>query len=137
MATFRSDYSFGTANERTTHSKLNTYFNKTLLYRGGSASFDYDDGATFYVELKSRRIRHNDYPTTIIGANKAAIAEANPSRTYWFCWNYEDGLYGIQYTKEKFASYDCRMYQRGARPDTKNAPQMCYFIPVGDLVKLS
>lgn len=137
MPTFRSDYAFGTANEKKSHSILETYFNKTLHYRGGSSIFDYDDGATFYLELKSRRIRHDAYATTIIGANKVEVAENNLSRTYWFCWNYEDGIYGITYNKEKFAGYEKKLYSRGDRPDIKNKPQECYFIPVSDLIRLS
>jgi hypothetical protein len=137
MPTFRSDYAFGTANEKKSHSILENHFNKTLHYRGGSSIFDYDDGATFYLELKSRRIHHDTYDTTIIGANKVEYAKMNPSRTYWFCWNYEDGIYGIQFSNERFDGYEKKLYKRGERPDTKNTPQMCYFIPVSDLIRLS
>jgi hypothetical protein len=137
MPTFANDFAFGTTQEKKMHSVLEGHFNKKLNYRGGSASFDYDDGATFYVELKSRTINHDDYPTTLIGANKVAICEANPTREYWFCWNYRDGLYGIKYSKEKFATYECKPYSRGARSDYHNKPQLCYFIPITDLIRLS
>jgi len=135
-ATFKSDYSFGLQNERNASPKLNKFFNTNLIYRGGSCPFDYDNGSTIYVELKSRRIRHNQYPTAIIGANKVEIASKNPDKDYWFCYQYEDGLYGLKYNKEKFDTFEHKDFSRGDRRDFHNRPQHCYFIPSSELLPL-
>lgn len=135
--TLANDLAYGTGNEKTQLKILENFFKKPLTRRGGYSTFDYDDGATLFVELKSRRIRHNKYPTAIIGANKVEVAKANPTRSYWFCYAYEDGVFGIQYSKELFDTFECTDYSRGEREDYHNRPQSCYFIPSEYLQKLS
>lgn len=134
--TLQNDLAYGIANERSKQTILESFFHKPLTRRGGYSTFDYDDGATLFVELKSRRIPHNKYPTAIIGANKVEIAEKNPSRKYWFCYAYEDGMYGIPYSKELFDTFQHEEYSRGDRVDYHNTPQHCYFIPCEQLVKI-
>jgi hypothetical protein len=136
MATFKSDYSFGLKNEHRANPKLNKFFKTDLIYRGGYAPFDYDNGSTLYIELKSRRIPHDKYPTAIIGANKVEIASKNLDREYWFVYQYEDGLYGLKYEKEKFDTYEHSDYTRGERSDYNNKSQHCYFIPSSALLPL-
>jgi len=139
MATFAADYKFGTDSEIIAKTKLEEIFMTSLYHRTENpfTQFDYDNGSTFYLELKTRRIRHNQYPTAIIGKNKVDIAAANPERTYWFCFNYSDGLYGIKYDKEKFSTYNVSDFSRGDRPDFHNNAQTCCFIPHGDLTPLT
>lgn len=137
MPTLKGDLEFGTKNEENVHSTLENVFKKTLIRRGGYSTFDYDDGQTFFVELKTRRINHCAYPTSLIGANKVAIAANNPSKKYWFCFSYLDGLYGIEYNKELFDTFDHSAYTRGARDDCANNVQYCYFIPIEKLQKLN
>ena len=136
MATFASDYSFGTSNELTQQQKLEGYFKTRLERRGGFSCFDYDNGTTLFVELKTRRIKHDQYPTSIIGANKVQIAENNPDKNYWFCYSYLDGIYGIQYSKFLFDTFTKENYQRGNRSDYNDKPQLCYFIPNNLLERL-
>lgn len=137
MATFRNDYSFGTQNEEPVRRKLETHFNRQLYTRGRYANFDFDDGSTLFVELKTRRAKHTAYPTSLIGGNKVAIAEANPNRTYYFCFHYEDGLFIIKYDKEKFNTYRKGLFKRSDRPDFHNQPQEVVYIPNNDLTCLS
>lgn len=134
-ATFASDYKFGTANEIPVQQKLEKFLDTPLLRRGGMALFDYDNNKVF-GEVKTRRIRHDAYPTAIIGANKVHEAKRNPDNTYWFFFDYVDGLYGIKYDEEQFSHYEQRSYSRGDRFDYHNKPQECYFIPSEDLVRV-
>ena len=133
MPTFKDDYSYGTTNEQNTKSKLDVFFNTKLIHRGGNSTFDYDNGSNIFVELKSRRIKHDQYDTAIIGANKVESALKNPDNTYWFCYLYNDGLFGIKFDAEKFSKYERRMYSRGSRDDKNDKPQLCYFIPTSHL----
>jgi hypothetical protein len=135
MTTLKEDLVFGTTSEEKNQTNLESIFNKKLIYRGKFSAFDFDDGATFFVELKTRRIRHDQYPTALIGANKVEIARNNPTRTYWFVFSYIDGMYGIQYSKE-FDSFEHTDYSRGNREDYHNRPQHTYFIPYKLLNKL-
>jgi len=138
-ATFASDFQFGTANEVPVKQKLEKFLGEPLIRRGGMALFDYDNNnetKMIFSEVKTRRIRHDAYPTAIIGANKVNEAQRNPKNTYWFFFDYLDGLYGIKYDEEKFSEYERTEYSRGDRPDYHNRPQDCVFIPSGDLVRV-
>ena len=138
-ATFATDYALGTANEVPVQKKLETFLGEPLIRRGGMALFDYDNNnetKMVFSEVKTRRIRHDAYPTAIIGANKVNEAQRNPKNTYWFFFDYVDGLYGIKYDEEKFSEYERTEYSRGDRPDFHNRPQECFFIPSGDLIRV-
>ena len=137
--TFASDYAFGTANEIPIKPKMEKFLGTPLIRRGGMCTFDYDNNdeeKMIFCEVKSRRIPHNAYPTAIIGANKVEVAQRNPKNTYWFFFDYVDGLYGIKYDEEKFSQYERSEYSRGDRRDFHNRPQECFFIPSGDLVRV-
>lgn len=134
-ATFASDYAFGTANETPVQKKVEQFLETPLIRRGGMSTFDYDNDKIF-CEVKSRRIPHNAYPTAIIGANKVDEAQRNPKNTYWFFFDYVDGLYGVKYDEEKFSQYERTDYSRGDRADYHNRPQECVFIPSSDLVRI-
>jgi len=106
------------------------------------AVFDFDNADlksnnSIYIDLKTRRIRHDMYATAIIGANKVAMAEMNPTRDYWFVFKYVDGLYGIKYSKEKFDTFEHTDFSRNDRPDFHNNPQHCYFIPSKELIPIT
>jgi hypothetical protein len=137
---FASDLAYGTSNEVPTKSILESFFNTTLKQRGGYSVFDYDnvdEGQTMFIELKSRRIPHNLYPTSIIGANKVWTASQNPDRTYWFCYKYTDGIWGIKYDRKLFETFDRSDFSRGERSDFHNHPQECYFIPREHLIPIA
>lgn len=138
-ATFAADYALGTANEVPVKQKLEKFLGEPLVRRGGLALFDYDNNnetKMIFSEVKTRRIRHDAYPTAIIGANKVDEAQRNPNNTYWFFFDYVDGLYGIKYDEEKFSQYERTDYSRGDRDDFHNRPQECVFIPSSDLVRV-
>jgi hypothetical protein len=140
MATFADDFAFGIASERTNHKILETIFKTPFVRRGGMYTFDFDNtdtdlSKTIYAELKTRRIPHNKFKTALIGSNKVKYAEQSPNKEYWFIYNYQDGIFGVKYDKEKFDTYDCDEFQRGERPDCNDKPQLCYFIPYTDLTR--
>jgi hypothetical protein len=138
-ATFATDYALGTANEIPVMKRIEKFLGEPLVRRGGMALFDYDNNnetKMIFSEVKTRRIRHDAYPTAIIGANKVDEAQRNPNNTYWFFFDYVDGLYGIKYDEEKFSHYMRCDYSRGDRSDFHNRPQECFFIPSMDLVRI-
>ena len=133
---YLNDLAFGRQSEANVQSRLETYFERKLVRGGRFAPFDYNDGSTLFVELKTRRIPHNKYPTAILGANKVEIAEKNPSHQYWFCYSYEDGIFGIPYSKEVFDTFEHSDYLRGERDGICDRPQHVYFIPSTSLKRL-
>jgi hypothetical protein len=134
----KNDIAFGTASEMTNHDLLQLYLDTKLERKGGYAVFDFESpNKTIFVELKSRRIKHNTYTTAIIGLNKIAFSDHIPDAEFWFAFCYSDGLYVIKYDKEVFDTLEvCHDYVRGPRNDTHNHPQSVVFIPIELLTKV-
>jgi len=134
----KNDIAFGTASEMTNHDLLQLYLDTTLERKGGYAVFDFENpNKTVFVELKSRRIKHNTYDTAIIGLNKIAFSDQLPEAEFWFAFCYSDGLFVIKYDKEVFDTLEVRHdYMRGPRNDTNNRPSSVVFIPIALLTKV-
>ena len=141
MATFASDYAYGTANESRQLKALNEALNTTLVVQGGFHTFDYNNKEkTIYAELKSRRINHNKYSTAIVGQNKVEYARQHSTDTnhFVFAFHYNDGLYAIEYDEALFATFEKDdHYRRGDRPDFHNPEQKVLLIPTRLLVEIA
>ena len=121
------DLSFGNKNECVILEKLQKDFPdcvKTTNYH----PFDYFADNT-YFELKSRRINHNTYDTTMIGYNKIKYAKNHPEFNYVFLFKFNDGLYKHHYDPNKEYTIS-----KGGRYDRGKAEISDYaFIPICDL----
>jgi hypothetical protein len=131
MPTLRDDLSFGLSSETNNRAVIEQFLDVTLEKTDSYSVMDWaDNNKTVYVELKTRRIRHDAYPTAIIGANKVAFC-SDPNKEYYFCYSYLDGLYYIKYDAEVFAQFERDdNYERGFRPDASNISSKVVFIPV-------
>jgi hypothetical protein len=136
MPTQYDDLRFGTASEIANLDLLQTFLETTLERKGGYAIFDFENPTkTVFVELKSRRIAHDKYPTAIVGENK--VKACDDECQYWFAFCYTDGVYVIKYNKELFDTFDRNSsYFRGERSDCYNREQSVVYIPVEHLEKL-
>jgi hypothetical protein len=134
----KNDIAFGTNSELMNHELLQMFLDTTLERKGGYAVFDFENPSkTIFVELKSRRIKHDTYDTAIIGLNKIAFSDHIPDAEFWFAFCYLDGLYIIKYDKEVFDTLEVRHdYVRGARNDATNKPSSVVFIPIKLLTKV-
>jgi len=137
MATQRNDIQFGTASEIANLDLLQNFLETTLERKGGYAIFDYENPMrTVFVELKSRRIAHDKYPTAIIGENKVNACD-DPNCQYWFAFCYTDGVYVLKYDKTLFDTFERNhSYFRGERSDCYNREQSVVYIPINCLTKL-
>lgn len=131
MATQSADLAFGTANEDTIKSQIESIAGTPLIKQGGYSVMDYtNDTKTVYVELKTRRIKHDDYPTALIGANKIEFC-SDPAKNYYFVFCYSDGIYYIKYDDSLFNTFErSDNYYRGARTDCMNSVQSVFYIPI-------
>jgi hypothetical protein len=87
--------------------------------------------------MKSRRCKHDKYPTTFIGKNKVDEAKANPSITHIFVYAYEDGLYYVEYEATLFDSFKITEFQRTARFGIIDRPKPTIEIPISHLKKIT
>jgi hypothetical protein len=100
------DLKLGELNETKALPEIETFLNTKLTKdKNKYATFDFfNDPKTIYVELKSRRIKHDKYNTALIGENKVKWCK-NPDINYYFVWLYNDGIYYLKYDKELFATF--------------------------------
>ena len=123
------DLKFGLASEATNKARLEGFFgcglNKTAQYDAMDWS---NNNKTLFVEMKTRRVRHNQYPTALIGKNKVDFCE-NSKVDCYFVYVYQDGIYYIKYNKDLFDTFECEEYERGWREGGIQPKQLFYFIP--------
>lgn len=89
-------------------------------------------GTKAYLEMKSRRIRHNQYKTCVIGVNKIDEFRRNNLRNY-VCWLYEDGLYYLPIDLDNW-NYNTFMMRTQRDCGVEISP--VYEIPYQHLIKL-
>ena len=136
MPSRATDLAFGEMSERETQNHIEGFLNEPLQRQGGYSTMDYSNpNKTIWAELKTRRIRHNQYPTAIIGRNKINFC-SDPQRSYYFFYRYTDGIFYIKYDKTVFDTFEVEDYQRGERSDCIDNAQSCVFIPHGHLTRL-
>jgi hypothetical protein len=138
MATKASDLAFGLMNEDLIQTQIESIAGTPLIKQGGYSVMDYtNDAKTVYVELKTRRIKHNAYPTALIGANKIEFC-SDPQKNYFFVFCYLDGIYFIKYDEALFNTFErSDNYYRGARSDCFNSVQSVFYIPIERLTHLA
>lgn len=133
-----NDLMFGGQNELSAISLLNTYFNTTFrntkdIYNTPYYQYDFEnEDKTICIEMKSRRNRHNTYPTTIVPVSKVN----NTINRYVFVFHFTDGIYFIDYNKDLFDTYETRMintYRKGI----VDVPKLHFCIPITDLTKIN
>jgi hypothetical protein len=129
-----ADLSYGVSREVSLHNQIEELVGDSIERKGGMSVFDYTNKAkTVYVELKSRRIKHDDYATALIGLNKVEAC-TNPDVDYYFVYSYLDGIYYIKYDKTEFATFEVdTTYQRSDREDCPNKPSAVVYVPVKKL----
>jgi hypothetical protein len=132
------DLQMGEMNENKNVSTLSGFF-KTHLTKDNNkyATIDWTNPSnTIYVELKSRRINHNLYPTAVIGLNKVKFCN-DPNKKYYFVFGYNDGLYYIQFDKELFKNFSIKPMKIAYRNDVgRHEISDVVHIPINLLIKI-
>lgn len=137
MSSFANDFARGTASEVANHTVIEGLVGSSLVKDPNPyATFDFhNSGKTVYVELKTRFIEHDRYPTALIGANKVRYC-TDENKEYYFVWAYTDGLYYVKYDPKVFEHLECRPFCRNARTDYNDVENDHYFIPHTLLTKV-
>lgn len=130
------DIEYGKASELAVLPMINEHFNDTAV--ASSEVFSTQDffSQKNVYELKSRKIVHNLYPTTIIGCNKAVLNEQDREKTLYFVFKYLDGLFYIKYDEEKFKHWKS-VFQRNARIGCRDLPHEVFHIPHTELTRIN
>ena len=133
-----NDLRYGRDNETSIVELLNTYFddefkNTKELYRTPYYQYDFESvKKKICIELKSRRNRYEQYPTTIVPVSKAN----DTIEHYVFVFQFTDGVYFINYNKEQFENYEVKMIKT-FRKGIYDKPKPHFCIRIEDLIKMT
>ena len=93
---YNKDRQMGTTNEITQKPAIETITGKLIQSERRYDSYDYKNNKCF-VELKTRNVNHNTYPTTMITASKLDFIKRYPKMDYYWFFSFKDGLYFHKY----------------------------------------
>jgi hypothetical protein len=138
--TYADDYAYGKEGESKTLPILNKFFNTEMIEQSRYSPFDFIcKNNTIFFELKTRKCKHDTYPTLWINWDKVQTAKeasrTNPDRRYYFAFNLYDGIWYIRYNEELFDKFDDGYFQRRDR-DVIQPEQHIVHIPVAYLTQL-
>ena len=136
---FAKDYKFGKSEEVKSLPLLNSFFKTNLIHiENPKAPFDFENDI-FAIEQKARTCTSSCYPTTLIDYNKIENCSLPQYKLKecWLIFAFTDGLYGIQYSEQKFAPYERRSEQFRDRIDKKAPLKLRIYIPIEDLTQLN
>lgn len=134
--TLQDDLSLGYKNEEEILSILNNFFNDTFrntkdLYGNEYYNYDFEGTNGMRLELKSRRNKYDDYPTTIIPVHKTISMDLCPNV---FVFSFADGIYYTEWNYNRFKTYEKKMIL--CKRLNRNDYCEHYLIPIEDLIKI-
>lgn len=106
----QEDLSFGFKSENDIHEILEEYFGKLLKSKFNPEMgkyYEYDKyNEEYFIEIKSRRIRHNQYESLFFGKNKLLkgdeLLNKCPHLRIFYLWKCNDGIYGWEHRSTDF-----------------------------------
>lgn len=125
-----NDYIYGRRKECEILDKMNSFFNDDI--KQTAERYDSKDylGKKYKYEVKSRRIRYEAYPTTIIPTDKI-----KGGINYVFLFNFINGLYYIYYDPELFKTFKIDIFRRNDGSQN-NCNKLYFYIPIENLKKI-
>jgi hypothetical protein len=136
MEILKADLNFGLPKEDPVIQRLSEFFNETVEKETYQYSrFDASSKTTKY-EIKSRRNKYLQYPTTIIPVDKTMGAIQHNEGRLVFVFNFTDGLYYIVFDKDVFSKYEIKPVSAFRAGGVKTLKDH-FFIPVKDLIQIT
>ena len=106
----RKDLSYGFKSENEIHNILEEEFGtlfKSSLNPEMGKFYEFDKyNQEYFIEIKSRRIPHDKYPTLFFGENKLIkgdeILKKAPHLRIFYLWRCMDGIYGWEHRSSEY-----------------------------------
>ena len=104
-----NDLNFGYKSESDIHEILEEYFgtlkNTKDIY---GKYFEFDKvNDNYFIEIKTRRINHNQYDSLFFGKNKFVkgkqLLEENPELRIFYLWKCCDGIFGWEHNSSPYS----------------------------------
>jgi hypothetical protein len=94
----KTDIVTGHKNELILKDVIESFFNVQLFQTDAYHPFDFRDGSKIFYEVKTRNVKHDKYPTTMVGQNKIEAANLS-DRDVYFIFGFTDGNYYFKYNR--------------------------------------
>lgn len=119
----QADLKFGSKSENDIHEILEQVFGKLSNTKDNKEMGEYYEfdkyNENYMIEIKTRRIIHNQYPTLIFGENKLRkgdeLRNENPNLRIFYLWKCNDGIYGWEHRSTEYYVSQMGRYDRGRR----------------------
>jgi hypothetical protein len=106
----QKDLSFGFKSENEIHTILEEHFGilfKSSLNPEMGKYYEFDKyNQEYFIEIKTRRIMHDKYPTLFFGLNKLKkgdeILKKSPHLRIFYLWRCIDGIYGWEHRSSEY-----------------------------------
>jgi hypothetical protein len=106
----RKDLNFGFKSEEEIHSILEELFGNLLRSKKNPEMGEYYEfdkyNEDFFIEVKTRRIKHDKYPTLFFGENKLIkgdeLLKKCPHLRIFYLWRCNDGIYGWEHRSSEY-----------------------------------
>ena len=119
----QEDLEFGFRSEKDSHQYLESVFGKLMNTKdnremGNYFEFDkYNDN--YFIEMKTRKIKHNQYPSLFFGVNKLdkgdELLKENPNLRIFYLWKCNDKTVGWEHRSSDFNICKQGRWDRGRR----------------------
>ena len=127
------DRAYGAAAESAHHKTIEKIVGCGLIKDTNRyAPFDFfNSDKTLFVEQKTRRLVHNAFSTTLVPLSKIKTCEEKLDKRYFFVFVFLDGIWYIEYDKERFAAYERTEFRRNEA--NQSVPHI--YIPIAELTQ--
>ena len=127
---FMRDYNFGREQEIVLLPRLNEFFKDDIKPTADKFhKYDYE-GREYVYEMKSRTCKMEQYPTTLLPADKVI-----KTKKQIFLFNFTNGLYYIEYDEEVWKDIEIASFRR-FRIGVNDKEKPYYHIPTTLLKKI-
>lgn len=120
---FKADYEYGIQKQNENLEKIKEFFKDNIEPVDNKFSKSDFKGNNHYYEMKSRKIKHNTYPTAMFSSDK--IRE---NLIMIYC--YLDGLFYIEYDEELFKTFYREPFKRNDRIDKVDLTKDMIYVPI-------
>jgi hypothetical protein len=134
MKDYYVEKQFGIKSENDNIKLISSFFNQTFNKTSSYHPIDFISD-THYLEIKSRTVNYNKYPTTILPLSKINYIKRHPKPAI-FVFIFTDNIYYIDYDEKLFESFTIKEYTRAPRTGIKDKPTEYIYIPINYLKQL-
>ncbi len=117
----QDDLEFGFRSEAEAHETLEGVFGKLMNTKDNPQMGDYFEfdkyNDNYFIEMKTRNIKHNKYCSLFFGENKyiegKRLLKENPNLRIFFLWKCYDGIFGWEMDSSEFCVCKRGRWDRG------------------------